>query len=452
MGNTLSQDNAETGHHDHHHHHRHHFQHSQTPNLEPLKSPSSHQSPDPTDMQRPGFPDSSVNLPESQHFENGSPSSEDVRQIPSKDVSMVDVSGDARLGSSSNSGSNSRSGSAMNLDSADELAGLQPLRRKSTLILTDDIDFERLKLGQRPPEDDMVIDDDGDLGQVPPPVFKQDDVGDENSSTSNDVQQQQSGRNAQRPPEIEKVPTVIRWTEGGSKVYVTGTFTGGGKMFALNGPSSKDGSFSIKLDLVLGTHRFRFIVDNEIRISNFIPTATDQMGNLVNYLEVVSRHHEERSSSISDNKSRSSLTTMDSKLGLTRDDDDMGDGYSRYHDEDEAYVTPETVYTTSVPAIFTDPKVMEQYYLTLDNQQNGTGNNNQQWLIPPQLPPHLENVILNSYNNADKDNTSGALSIPNHVVLNHLATTSIKHNTLAVASVVRYKKKYVTQILYAPLQ
>lgn len=94
---------------------------------------------------------------------------------------------------------------------------------------------------------------------------------------------------------------------------------------------------------------------------------------------------------------------------------------------------------------------MEEYYLTLDNNER-RGTYTQQWLIPPQLPPHLENVILNSYNSNDKANTGGALKIPNHVVLNHLATTSIKHNTLAVASVVRYRRKYVTQILYAPLQ
>lgn len=249
------------------------------------------------------------------------------------------------------------------------------------------------------------------------------------------------------PPVL--IPTTFRWTEGGEKVFVMGTFTGWRKMIALSGPSPKDGSFQVQISLPPGTHRFKFVVDNEVKCSNFIPTATDHSGHFVNYLEIFSTEYDLARDVNS--KSRSSLRTMDSKLGLTKDDDDMGDGYTRYYDDQEGSAASTTEYITSIPSIFTDPKVMEEYYLTLDNNER-KGNYTQQWLIPPQLPPHLENVILNSYNSNDKANTGGALSIPNHVVLNHLATTSIKHNTLAVASVVRYKRKYVTQILYAPLQ
>ncbi|ODQ79011.1 carbohydrate-binding module family 48 protein [Babjeviella inositovora NRRL Y-12698] len=249
-------------------------------------------------------------------------------------------------------------------------------------------------------------------------------------------------------------PTEIKWVQGGEKVYVTGSFTGWRKMIGL--VRLPDGSFSIKLALPPGTHRFRFVVDNELRFSDVLPTATDQMGNFVNYIEVASWaaptpvHAQPLSADLRTKKLRSA----DSKLGLTQDDDDMGGGYTRYHDESHVQLAPPHDYTHHIPAIFTDPKVMEQYYLTLDQQQRG---GQQQWLIPPQLPPHLENVILNNYSGNDSgsaglQNISGALPIPNHVVLNHLATTSIKHNTLAVASIVRYKQKYSTQILYAPLQ
>lgn len=246
------------------------------------------------------------------------------------------------------------------------------------------------------------------------------------------------------------VPTVFRWTEGGERVFVMGTFTGWRKMIALNGPNEKDGSFQVQISLPPGTHRFKFVVDNEVKCSSFIPTATDHSGHFVNYLEIwPSEKDSERTTEKS--RSRASLRTLDSRLGLTRDDDDMGDGYTRYYDESQALSSSAVEYISSIPAIFTDPAVMQEYYATLDNNER-RGNHTQQWLIPPQLPPHLENVILNSYNSNDKANTGGALPIPNHVVLNHLATTSIKHNTLAVASVVRYKRKYVTQILYAPLQ
>lgn len=294
-------------------------------------------------------------------------------------------------------------------------------KRKSNIILTDDNSTSGNNNSQG---DDMAIDDTSDIGQNhgPQPTVNNQPV---------------------------LIPTVFKWTEGGSKVFVMGTFTGWRKMIALNGPSPKDGSFTVQIALPAGTHRFKFVVDNDVKCSNFIPTATDNSGHFVNYLEVSPSENDLKSDPNS--KSKSSLRTLDSKLGLTKDDDDMGDGYSRYYDDQETCPKQAVEYITDIPPIFTDPKVMEEYYLTLDNNQRH-GNHSQQWLIPPQLPPHLENVILNSYNSSDKANTSGALSIPNHVVLNHLATTSIKHNTLAVASVVRYKRKYVTQILYAPLQ
>lgn len=316
-----------------------------------------------------------------------------------RDVSMMDVTSQAGNIDSSNQ-ANTHEGKPQEVT-----------RRKSSLILTEDMSQDASLLGKRG-----------------------------NEFLENDETHEQ-------PPVL--IPTTFRWTEGGEKVFVMGTFTGWRKMIALSGPNLKDGSFQVQISLPPGTHRFKFVVDNEVKCSNFIPTATDHSGHFVNYLEIFSTEYDLARDVNS--KSRTSLRTMDSKLGLTKDDDDMGGGYTRYYDDQEGNSSKNTEYITSIPSIFTDPKVMEDYYLTLDNNER-KGNYTQQWLIPPQLPPHLENVILNSYNNNDKANTGGALSIPNHVVLNHLATTSIKHNTLAVASVVRYKRKYVTQILYAPLQ
>lgn len=342
------------------------------------------------------------------------------------------------------------------------------------------------------------------------------------------------------------VPVVISWDQGGNTVFVTGSFTDWRKMIALE-PIDKNGKFAISLKLPVGNHRFRFIVDGELRISDSLPQATDQMGNFVNFLEVVSpssspAHHNDSSAAsrtskspdnaaISSSRSSSSIsnrnklfpgmTSIETEeeetrrreedqshmskssriaLQIARENDsepiNMGNGYERVPAANKGpilaisssskldFINSSTSspasnsggsqskqmleYTHEIPAVFTDPQVMEQYYLTLDQQRN-----NQQymtWLTPPQLPPHLEKVILNTHNKhnkttdnpdsqpsedlfkeKEKENTTGALPIPNHVVLNHLITSSIKHNTLCVASTVRYKKKYVTQVLYAPL-
>lgn len=339
------------------------------------------------------------------------------------DISMVDVSNA--------------------LDSIDQEAAAPPARRKSTIILTDEAESHATSLADSQPPDAAPA------PQNPPQSHPTD-----------------------APDPSTAVPVDITWVQGGDKVYVTGSFTGWRKMIGLQRLPADD-SFMVTLGLPVGTHRFRFVVDNELRFSDFLPTATDQMGNFVNYIEVTpdhvqmhlkhqkemeaEQHQREEAEKLNQAQARgrslsASRGRSDSIFGFINDDDDMGNGYLRYHDGDvDAGPGRDYTYINDIPPIFVDPKVMEQYYLAIDEQAKQKNGQQQAWLHPPQLPPHLENVILNNFNAQDRDNNSGALSIPNHVVLNHLATTSIKHNTLAVASVVRYKRKYVTQVLYAPL-
>lgn len=58
---------------------------------------------------------------------------------------------------------------------------------------------------------------------------------------------------------------------------------------------------------------------------------------------------------------------------------------------------------------------------------------------PPQLPPYLQKSILSAVT-ALKDDAS-VLVMPNHTVINHLATSSIKDNVLGTSATTRYKKK-----------
>ncbi|KAJ0334793.1 hypothetical protein COL5a_000856 [Colletotrichum fioriniae] len=58
---------------------------------------------------------------------------------------------------------------------------------------------------------------------------------------------------------------------------------------------------------------------------------------------------------------------------------------------------------------------------------------------PPSLPGFLGKPILNAAVLMKDDNS--VLNMPNHTVLNHLATSSIKNNILAVSATTRYKNK-----------
>lgn len=58
---------------------------------------------------------------------------------------------------------------------------------------------------------------------------------------------------------------------------------------------------------------------------------------------------------------------------------------------------------------------------------------------PPSLPGFLGKPILNAATLIKDD--SSVLVNPNHTVLNHLATSSIKDNVLAVSATTRYKDK-----------
>lgn len=58
---------------------------------------------------------------------------------------------------------------------------------------------------------------------------------------------------------------------------------------------------------------------------------------------------------------------------------------------------------------------------------------------PPSLPLFLSKSILNGTTPMKDD--SSVLIMPNHTVLNHLATTNIKQGVLATSATTRYKKK-----------
>ncbi|KAF7591278.1 hypothetical protein BBP40_001787 [Aspergillus hancockii] len=244
------------------------------------------------------------------------------------------------------------------------------------------------------------------------------------------------------------VSTTIEWAAPGEKVYVTGTFVNWEKKFRLHRSESNSGVMSTKLYLRPGTHHMKFIVDGEMRASDSLPTAVDFTNHLVNYIEI-SADHTNRSRSGSDKASQSNVPpgvhppqVLPTRVGTEQ----VGDGSSVEDQSDEPEEIPLGDFRSIVP----------QFLVDLDREDETQESPAYQQAVnvigdaptPPSLPLFLGKSILNGTTPMKDD--SSVLNYPNHTVLNHLATSSIKNGVLATSVTTRYKRKYVTTILYKP--
>ncbi|CAO2649634.1 Nn.00g070190.m01.CDS01 [Neocucurbitaria sp. VM-36] len=251
------------------------------------------------------------------------------------------------------------------------------------------------------------------------------------------------------------VPTLIEWEGPGERVYVTGTFAGWNKKYKLhrNGPSKKKDALSAYVLITPGTHHLMFIVDNDMRTSDKLPTAVDYTNILVNYLEVSYDDVPQPASDAAERKASLDATTpvheREAPTGIY-----------------PPQILPPTPELQPVKAPLPEPakpKIPEptkryhqnipRYLLDLDAPEessrfaraNATTNS---LPTPPTLPGFLGKSILNGTTPMKDD--SSVLIHPNHTVLNHLATSSIKDNILATSATTRYKQKFLTTIMYKP--
>ncbi|KAL7416497.1 5'-AMP-activated protein kinase beta subunit, interation domain-containing protein [Mrakia frigida] len=258
------------------------------------------------------------------------------------------------------------------------------------------------------------------------------------------------------------VPTIITWTGGGREVFVCGTFAKNWGERVKMSKSTQD--FTLVLNLPPGPHRLKFIVDESWRCSDDLATATDADGSLVNYIEVEK----------------------------PAKDGDVKTDWEGDWDNQMGGVEPEdqSLWTTEIPEALINAQATEEAHqnylasLAPANRQPGSAalQNPPGLPNPPSLPRHLEKVILN---NPPKDggsvgvSSSGSrsareegtkaisgnaacwtatpddnsiLPIPNHVVLNHLTASAIRNGTLAVGTTTRYKRKYISTLLYKPVE
>jgi hypothetical protein len=286
------------------------------------------------------------------------------------------------------------------------------------------------------------------------------------------------------------VPMPIEWKGPGDKVYVTGTFVQWERKFKLH--RDKKGEFSTTLQLKPGTHHLKFLVDGDMTTSHELPTTVDYTNILVNYVEIVAPLPEESSekqapapaepmpipgAAMSRGQVPGTAESAAQSIPL-RPGQQEAETAAGIDEAKESALAAETPKPIAIPTSETPhplspaeqkrlqdaqqkdqpkpprqplptatyTKQIPQFLLDLDTYNNPNDERFQRASRvintlpqPPSLPMFLAKSILNG-TTPHKDDAS-VLIMPNHTVLNHLATSSIKNGVLATSGTTRYKRK-----------
>lgn len=192
------------------------------------------------------------------------------------------------------------------------------------------------------------------------------------------------------------LPTVFKWEGGGKDVSISGTFTNWKPIPMVH----SHGDFVVILDVPEGDHQYKFMVDGQWVHDQNEPTVDNDMGTKNNLINV----------------KQSDFEVFEA---LAMDSVGSGSGAQSV--------------SGSPPGDYGQEPPQAKPY------EKG----------PPVLPPHLLQVILNKDTPLRCEPT--LLPEPNHVMLNHLYALSIKDGVMVLSATHRYRKKYVTTLLYKPI-
>ena len=192
----------------------------------------------------------------------------------------------------------------------------------------------------------------------------------------------------------------------------------------------------------------RFLVDGIMQTSPDLPTTVDFGNNLVNYIEVTSEDpgnsaKAPASAPAGADKDKAealpaavaAATAAAAAAAQTRSSrsSSVSDQQPKAPPRNKP-VLPADAYRGEIP----------QYLQDFDQAEDSPAYQNAVAAIdklptPPSLPGFLGKPILNAAVLMKDDNS--VLNMPNHTVLNHLATSSIKNGILAVSATTRYRNK-----------
>ncbi|ESN95351.1 hypothetical protein HELRODRAFT_86841 [Helobdella robusta] len=195
-----------------------------------------------------------------------------------------------------------------------------------------------------------------------------------------------------------KLPTVFRWTGEGKNCFLSGSFDNWNSLIPL--VKSVNDFFTI-IELPEGTYQYKYLIDNQWMCDNNQDKVPNSFGTHNNVISV-----------------RPSDFEVFEALGT----DSLATGHMK------------------------NSKIGEygQYIPPKESSYHGVKHT-----FPPILPPHLLQVILNK--EVPLHCEPSLLPEPNHVMLNHLYALSIKDGVMVLSTTHRYRKKYVTTLIYKPI-
>ncbi|KAK6079380.1 snf1 kinase complex beta-subunit [Seiridium cupressi] len=242
-----------------------------------------------------------------------------------------------------------------------------------------------------------------------------------------------------RVDKTRTVSTKVEWLQGGQKVYVTGTPFQWSRKQRLHPAKGREGVLEATIPVYPGTHHIKFLVDGSMETSMHLPTTVDFGNNLVNYIEVSGEDAHARTMTLGATPPKSATEAQ----ALPSRQPSKTDLEAEEKPPQKKVILPTDRFSGVIPQYLSDfdqPEDSRAYQLSVGALDKLP--------TPPSLPGFLSKPIMNA-NALIKDDNS-VLNMPNHTVLNHLATSSIKNNVLAVSATTRYRNKYVTTIVYKP--
>lgn len=158
-----------------------------------------------------------------------------------------------------------------------------------------------------------------------------------------------------------------------------------------------------------------------------LPTTVDFGNNLVNYIEVSPED-------AAPQKPAAAAEKKDSAEVENRASRSASQSIEQPKQPKHKAVLPPEAYRDEIP----------EYLQDFDQAEDSPAYQNaiaaiEKLSTPPSLPGFLGKPILNAAVLMKDDNS--VLNMPNHTVLNHLATSSIKNGILAVSATTRYRNK-----------